>query len=89
MAVHSFASLDEIRDAPTEEERKVVEKKVLTESKDLDIHIRNALSKLDANERRRALLNLEKLPEFRRGHPTVEVSCNTVSHNFRYLTDFL
>lgn len=75
MAVHSFPSLYEISEAPTEEEKKVVTARVIKEARDLDTAIRSAAEKLNANERREALLDLEKLPEFKRGHPTVEVGC--------------
>ena len=77
MAVHSFESLHEIRDAPTEEAKKTIAAKVFKESRDLDTHIRNALKKLGSAERTKALLDLESLPEFKRGHPTVEVSHTT------------
>lgn len=76
MAVHSFPSIHEIHNAPTEEEKKALEAKNQTETQDLDTAIRNALKNLSASERRAALLNLESLPEFKRGHPTVEVSCH-------------
>lgn len=73
MAVHSFASIQEIVDAPDEEERKVIRSKVLAESRSFDTHLRQAVTKKNAKERREALLNLEGLYEFRRSHPTVEV----------------
>ncbi|BCS23751.1 DODA-type extradiol aromatic ring-opening family dioxygenase [Aspergillus puulaauensis] len=72
MAVHSFASIQEIADAPDEEERKVTRSKVLAESRSFDTHLRQAVTKKNAKERREALLNLEGLYEFRRSHPTVE-----------------
>lgn len=59
MAVHLFASLSEIRDASTEEEKKESKVKVPSESWDLDIHIRNSLKHLDAVGRRKAFLDLE------------------------------
>ncbi|KAJ5781158.1 Extradiol ring-cleavage dioxygenase class III enzyme subunit B [Penicillium paradoxum] len=72
MAVHSFASLDEIIDASTEEEREVIRAKVLTESRNFDTSLREAVTKKDAKERNEALLKLEDLYEFKRSHPTVE-----------------
>jgi Catalytic LigB subunit of aromatic ring-opening dioxygenase. len=72
MAVHSFASIEEIVDAPTEE-REATRAKVLTESRAFDTHLRAAVTKRDAKERNQALLNLETLYEFKRSHPTVEV----------------
>ncbi|KAJ5607115.1 hypothetical protein N7537_003734 [Penicillium hordei] len=71
MAVHSFASIEEIVDAPTEE-REATRAKVLTESRAFDTHLRAAVTKRDAKERNQALLNLETLYEFKRSHPTVE-----------------
>ncbi|KAI1462350.1 Extradiol ring-cleavage dioxygenase, class III enzyme, subunit B [Annulohypoxylon moriforme] len=71
MAVHSFPSIASIRDAPSEAARAATREKVLTESRAFDTALRTALSKL-ASERRKALLELEKLPEFRRSHPTIE-----------------
>ena len=73
MAVHSFASLDEIRGANNEGERAAIRAKVLTESKDFDRSIRGALSLPESRERNAALLRLENLAEFKRSHPTVEV----------------
>lgn len=73
MAVHSFASIEEIIDAPTEEEREATRAKVLTESRVFDTHLRAAVTKRDAKERNQALLKLETLYEFKRSHPTVEV----------------
>ena len=73
MAVHSFASIDEIIHAATEEERETIRAKVLAESRDFDTHLRAAVTKKDANERNEALLKLESLYEFKRSHPTVEV----------------
>ncbi|KAI0848630.1 Extradiol ring-cleavage dioxygenase, class III enzyme, subunit B [Daldinia vernicosa] len=72
MAVHSFPSIAEIRDAPSNETRELARQKVLKESRDFDAHLRAAVAKRDAAERREALLQLESLPEFRRSHPTVE-----------------
>ncbi|OQE44678.1 hypothetical protein PENCOP_c002G03325 [Penicillium coprophilum] len=72
MAVHSFASIDEIIDAPTEEEREVIRAKVLDESRAFDTHLRAAVTKKTAKERNEALLKLETLYEFKRSHPTVE-----------------
>ncbi|KAJ5177640.1 uncharacterized protein N7500_000339 [Penicillium coprophilum] len=72
MAVHSFASIDEIIDAPTEEEREVIRAKVLDESRAFDTHLRAAVTKKNAKERNEALLKLETLYEFKRSHPTVE-----------------
>jgi aromatic ring-opening dioxygenase catalytic subunit (LigB family) len=73
MAVHSFASIDEIRSAPTEEEREATRAKVLAESRAFDTHLREAVTKRSAEERKKALLKLEELYEFKRSHPTVEV----------------
>lgn len=74
MAVHSFASIDEIRAAPTDEERQVRRKKVLRESETFDTHLRAAVAIPDLEQRKAALLELEVLYEFKRSHPTVEVS---------------
>lgn len=74
MAVHSFASIGEIFAAPNEEERHAVREKVLQESKTFDTELRNAVTKKDAAERKKELLALESLYEFKRSHPTVEVS---------------
>lgn len=74
MAVHSFRSIDEIREAKTEEEREAVRAKVLAESRTFDAHIRKTVQHRDAGARRKALLELEFLYEFKRSHPTVEVS---------------
>ena len=74
MAVHSFPSIGEIHAAPTEEERDEIRRKVLEESKTFDTHLRKALAKKDAAERKAELLKLEFLYEFKRSHPTVEVS---------------
>ncbi|KAL4963297.1 DODA-type extradiol aromatic ring-opening family dioxygenase [Aspergillus stella-maris] len=71
MAVHSFASKQEIADAPNKE-KEATWAKVLSESRAFDTHLREAVTKRDANERREALLKLESLYEFRRSHPTVE-----------------
>ncbi|KAL2784691.1 Extradiol ring-cleavage dioxygenase, class III enzyme, subunit B [Aspergillus keveii] len=72
MAVHSFASIEEIRNAPTEEEREATRAKVLAESRTFDTHLRAAVTKRNAEERKNALLKLEELYEFKRSHPTVE-----------------
>lgn len=77
MAVHSFASIGEIFQAGTEEEKKEVTEKVLAESRAFDTHLRNAVTKKNAAERKAALLKLESLYEFKRSHPTVEVSFPT------------
>lgn len=73
MAVHSFASIDEIRSAKTEEEKASIHAKVLKESRDFDTFLRDALKKNDPTERAEALLKLESRHEFKRSHPTVEV----------------
>lgn len=78
MAVHSFASIQEITDAP-DEDRKVIRAKVLSESRSFDTHLRQAVKKKNAKQRREALLELEGLHEFRRSHPTVEVCCFIIS----------
>ncbi|KAL4909683.1 hypothetical protein BDW74DRAFT_173176 [Aspergillus multicolor] len=72
MAVHSFASIQEIADTPGEEERRTVRAKVLAESKSFDAHLKGVVTKKDARERKEALLKLEELYEFRRSHPTIE-----------------
>lgn len=79
MAVHSFASIVEIHQAEPDKVTEVRDK-VLAESKKFDTELRNAVTKKDAAERRRALLALESLPEFRRSHPTVEVRLTTAGH---------
>lgn len=77
MAVHSFDSIGKIRAAPSEEARNTVRAKVLEESRAFDTHLRDAVAKRSAEERRKALLSLESLPEYRRSHPTVEVGSLT------------
>ncbi|KAI0840050.1 Extradiol aromatic ring-opening dioxygenase [Hypoxylon sp. FL0890] len=72
MAVHSFPSIASIRAAPTDEERELARQKVLKESRSFDTYLRATVTKLDAAERKKALLELESLPEFGRSHPTVE-----------------
>ncbi|KAL2817078.1 Extradiol ring-cleavage dioxygenase, class III enzyme, subunit B [Aspergillus cavernicola] len=72
MAVHSFASIEEIIDAPTDEEREATQAKVVAESRSFDTHLRAAVTKKSATERNKALLKLEELYEFKRSHPTVE-----------------
>ena len=52
--------------------RELVREKVLAESRAFDTHLRAAVMKHGAAERKKALLALEALPEFRRSHPTVE-----------------
>lgn len=74
MAVHSFRSIEEIQEAKTDEEREAVREKVLAESRAFDTHVRRAVQNKDAGARRKALLELESLYEFKRSHPTVEVS---------------
>jgi hypothetical protein len=74
MAVHSFASIGEIHQAKTDEEKQAVRNKVLAESRTFDTELRKAVTKRDAAERKAALLQLKKLYEFKRSHPTVEVS---------------
>lgn len=73
MAVHSFASIGEIYAAPNEEKRQAVRDTVLKESRIFDTRVRNAVGKRDAAERKKELLALESLYEFKRSHPTVEV----------------
>jgi 4,5-DOPA dioxygenase extradiol len=73
MAVHSFASIGEIRQASTEEDKRVAAKKILAESQAFDAHIREAVTIRDPKKRKEALLKLEDLYEFKRSHPTVEV----------------
>lgn len=79
MAVHSFSSIGEIHQADPDKVAEVRDK-VLAESKRFDTELRNAVTKKDADERRRALLALESLPGFRRSHPTVEVRVTTAGH---------
>lgn len=74
MAVHSFRSIEEIHEAKTDGEREAVKAKVLAESRAFDTHVRRAVETNDAGARRKALLELESLYEFKRSHPTVEVS---------------
>ena len=88
MAVHSFASIGAIQQAATDEERKLVREKVLAESRSFDSHLRDAVTKGNATERKAALLKLEDLPEFRRSHPTVEVSYSSGSFEFNSLLTF-
>ena len=73
MAVHTFASLEEIRAAKTDAERHVLVQKCTHESRTLDNAIRDAVAIQEPKKRTEALLNLEKLYEFKRSHPTVEV----------------
>lgn len=73
MAVHSFPSIAEIRAAPSEEAKNAACAQVLEESRTFDTRLRAAVTKRGAVERRKALLELESLPEYRRSHPTVEV----------------
>ena len=77
MAVHSFRSIEEIYEAKEGEERDAVRAKVLVESKAFDASIRKAVAQEDPAARRKALLDLESLYEFKRSHPTVEVSMTT------------
>ncbi|KAI1466385.1 Extradiol ring-cleavage dioxygenase, class III enzyme, subunit B [Daldinia caldariorum] len=72
MAVHSFASIASIRSAPSEEARDLARREVQRESRAFDTHLREAVAKRGAAERKDALLKLASLPEFRRSHPTVE-----------------
>jgi aromatic ring-opening dioxygenase catalytic subunit (LigB family) len=80
MAVHSFDSIEEIYTSK-EELKEAARKHVLKESVNFDRALKGALSNVSAVERRAALLALEDLPEFKRSHPTVEVS-NVASENF-------
>jgi len=77
MAVHSFASIGEIQRARSDEEKQAATEKVLAESRTFDTELRKAVTKRDAAERKAALLELGNLPEFRRSHPTVEVSLDS------------
>lgn len=72
MAVHSFASLGEISEAPSEN-KDAVRAKVLAESKRFDKAIRGALAERSFVDRKASLLALESLYEYKRSHPTVEV----------------
>ncbi|KAK6069983.1 aromatic ring-opening dioxygenase [Seiridium cupressi] len=74
MAVHSFASREQIERATSEGEKEAVTTKVLQESITLDEAIRVAVAKTGAEKRRGALSQLEALPDFRKSHPTVEAS---------------
>lgn len=74
MAVHSFASLEEIHQAPDEEQKTLLRAKVLKDSIIFDERLQEALKIQNAVARRKALLELETLYEFKRSHPTVEVS---------------
>jgi len=87
MAVHTFRSIEEIYEAKEGEEREAVRAKVLAESKSFDASIRKAVAVEDPAARRKALLDLESLYEFKRSHPTVEVSTiPRVSQNTQQLT---
>ena len=86
MAVHSFESMDEIFRFSEGEERASKTEQVLRESRDFDAAIRSALDSqkhASYEERRKALLALGALPEFKRSHPTVEVS-QTLRHYCNY-----
>ncbi|CAH0003972.1 unnamed protein product [Clonostachys byssicola] len=72
MAVHSFSSIEEIKNAPTKDERVLVKKKVLQETRNFDNFIREAVVENDPAARKKALLALESRYEFKRSHPTVE-----------------
>lgn len=74
MAVHSFVSIEEIQQASAAEEKERRRVKVLDESITFDAKLQTALKIQNGAERRKALLELEGLPEFKRSHPTVEVS---------------
>jgi hypothetical protein len=86
MAVHSFASIDEIRSALSEEKREATSAKVLAESRAFDTHLREAVTKRAAKERREGLLKLTELYEFKRSHPTVEVRTVYLSSATMYWT---
>ncbi|CAI6093156.1 unnamed protein product [Clonostachys chloroleuca] len=72
MVVHSFPSIEEIKNAPTENERTLAKKKVLQETRNFDNFVREAVAKNDPVARKKALLALESRYEFKRSHPTVE-----------------
>ncbi|VUC26932.1 unnamed protein product [Clonostachys rosea] len=72
MVVHSFPSIEEIHQAPTEEERILARKKILKETRDFDTFVREAVAQHDPAARKTALLALESRYEFKRSHPTVE-----------------
>ncbi|KAI1495437.1 Extradiol ring-cleavage dioxygenase, class III enzyme, subunit B [Biscogniauxia marginata] len=72
MAVHSFASIEEIHQARSEEEKDEATQKVLAESRVFNTQLRDAVTKRNAANRKAALLKLESIYEFRRSHPTVE-----------------
>ncbi|CAH0036333.1 unnamed protein product [Clonostachys solani] len=73
MAVHSFPSIEEIKNAPTENERILAKKKVLQETRNFDNFVREAVAENDPVARKNALLALESRYEFKRSHPTVEL----------------
>ena len=50
MAVHSFASIAEITNAPTEEEREATRARVISESRTFDTKLRAAVTKKDGKE---------------------------------------
>lgn len=73
MAVHSFESIGEIRQAADGKEKESKAEQVLRETRDFDNAIRQALAHDSYADRRTALLQLESLRDFKRSHPTVEV----------------
>lgn len=82
MVVHSFPSIEEIKNAPTENERILAKKKVLQETRNFDNFVREAVAENDPVARKKALLALESRYEFKRSHPTVEVRHNYNMNEF-------
>ncbi|CAH0015697.1 unnamed protein product [Clonostachys rhizophaga] len=72
MAVHSFPSIEEIKNASTENERVLAKKRVLQETRNFDSFVREAVAENEPVARKNALLALESRHEFKRSHPTVE-----------------
>lgn len=87
MAVHSFDSIEEIYTSK-EELKEAARERVQKESVNFDRALRGALSNVSAVERRAALLALEDLSEFKRSHPTVEVS-NAASETSGWTSTFV
>ena len=71
MAVHSFPGIAEVQ-AASAEDRPAVRERVRQEAAIFDAALRAAASRHGLAGRKQALLDLEKLPEFKRAHPTVE-----------------
>lgn len=83
MAVHSFESMGEIWRLPQGAERSAKAEQVLRESQAFDAAIKDTFDSIKYptyQQRVSALLALESLPEFKRSHPTVEVSLHVCQH---------